>query len=229
MAGAVPQLLLQFDESLPLVLVQPRFQHPAQFLVGGARLGPVEVLLSRVGHPRLAGGVTGERGQPALVARDQGLAMRVESQPAPEPPRGLAEHRRQRQVERQLRPSGRGELPGDEGAQALPGQRAVALLQPAQVDRGVLDGRVDLDRGDRDGLEVGEPAEGRSGHRAERVVRETDRAARDRIGTAELCVYEGQHDDRDRADTPGQERRGPRGLGRVEGATRHGSSQDNQT
>ena len=133
MAGAVPQLLLQFGESLPLVLVQPRFQHPAQFLVGGARLGPVEVLLSRVGHRALTGGVTGKHGQPAVVARDQGLAVRVESQPVPEPLRGLAEHRRQRQVKGQVRPAGRGELPGDEGAQALPGQRPLLALLAAPL------------------------------------------------------------------------------------------------
>ena len=66
----------------------------------------------------------------------------------------------------------------------------------------------DLDRRHGDRLQPGEPAERHPGDAAEGVVRVTGRAAGHRVHRAELGVDEGQQDDGDRADRPGDDRRG---------------------
>ena len=76
--------------------------------------------------------------------------------------------------------------------------------QARPVVGGVGDERVALDRRDRDRLHVREEAEPDAGHTAEREVREPGRPAGDRVHRAELGVGEGQDDDYDCGDDPGQ-------------------------
>ncbi len=90
------------------------------------------------------------------------------------------------------------------------GQYALRVLKtrrPGPVT-GVPDHGLDLDRGDRSGLEPGEPTERHPGETAEGVVRVPGGAARHREHSAELGVDQRQQDDRDRADHPGDDRGG---------------------
>ena len=65
--------------------------------------------------------------------------------------------------------------------------------------------RVALDRRDRHRLHVREEAEPDAGDAAEREVREPGRSAGDRVHRAELGVGEGQDDNHDSGDDPGQD------------------------
>ena len=91
--------------------------------------------------------------------------------------------------------------PGDV---ALPAVRG-GVEQAVPVVRPVLHHREALDGGHRDGLHPGEEAERDAGHAAVRQVRESRRAAGDRVHPAQLGVHQGQEDDRDAADDPAQQ------------------------
>ena len=104
-----------------------------------------------------------------------------------------------------------GHREAEPGDVALPAVRG-GVEQAVPVVRRVLHHREALDGRHRDGLDPGEEAERDAGHAAEREVREPRRAAGDRVHRAQLGVHQGQDDDRDAADDPGQEGGWPRGL-----------------
>ena len=94
-------------------------------------------------------------------------------------------------------------------------------------DRGeVLDGGEDLDRGDGGGLEIGEPAEGRSGQAAKCVVGEAAGPTTDVEDAAQLGVDESEEDDDGRGDDPGEDNGGAGENGRGQGPEQPSGTDD---
>ncbi len=199
-----------------------RAEHRARDVALGvlALAGQLDRLLeAQQGEDDAAGA---DRGEHALDA-ERGEAVRAEVGAVEV---GHGEHEDREQRDEDLQPGGgavgAGEHPDpeevdrDEEAhqqhgdhEAAGGEGAVLVeeaLRELPVPR-VADHRLDLDRGDGGGLEPGEPAERHAREAAEGVVRVARRAAGDREHAAELGVHEGQQDDRDRADAPGDDRR----------------------
>src|SRR5664279_2447229 len=88
------------------------------------------------------------------------------------------------------------------------------------------DGCKDFDRGDRDGLQPGRPAGRETGQRSMREVGESPRPPGHRVGAAEFGVGQCQHREHGSGEHPGDDRRGPRHLGCVEGSQQPSRTDD---
>ena len=88
------------------------------------------------------------------------------------------------------------------------------------------DRRLDLDRRDRDGLQIGSPARGEAGQRAEGEIREPGRTARDRVRRAQLGMHQRQRHEHERGEDPRDDRRRSRRLGRAQRAEQPSRADD---
>ena len=98
--------------------------------------------------------------------------------------------------------------------------------QPVPVIRGIGNGRLHLDGGGTCRLQPREPPERGTGQPAEGVVGEPGGSAADREHPPELGVHQGEQDDRQRSDEPGDEGRRPTDGGAEQGAEEPARSDD---